>query len=293
MSATCSLSKYVDIVLLARDITAEYASKVRYCNRRFIEWLGKEPTISELECQSVNAFLTYLKEIGKKPDTVAGYRRAILVVWYQAFYDGHTEIPPLRVRKIRTPRDPVEAFTHNEILALVEAAKQEKGYFPNGVKAATFWVAAIHAAYSTGLRRGDLLRLKRSQITDDGVCHVRQNKTGYRITVRLSEEALAAVNAMRSVESELALPWPYHENVISRQFRRIVKRAGVRQGQFRWLRRSAGSYAESEERGNGKVVLGHRSEKVFHDFYEDPSITVTAPIVPPAIKQGRGRPKKQ
>lgn len=279
-----SLLSYVDRVLLARDVSRDYAAKVRYCNRRFCKWLGCDPGIDGLDAGPVNEFLAHLKDEGKRPDTVLGYRRAILVVWNQAYVDGDNDNPPLRVRKIRTSRDPVDAFTHEEIIALLKYVASVKGYFPNGVRRADFWTAAINAAYSTGLRRGDLLKLKRNQIGDRGVCHVRQNKTGYPITVRLSPDALAAIWRMNQIEDERALPWPYHENAMGRQFRRLAKSAGVRAGQFKWLRRSAGSYAERENRGDGKRMLGHRSERVFREFYEDRTITEPEPVEPPRLE---------
>ncbi len=206
-----------------------------------------------------------------------------MVVWNQAYEDGDNDSPPLRVRKIRSPRDPVEAFTQDAIRELLKYVANLAGYFPNGAKRSDFWTAAINAAYSTGLRRGDLLKLKRSQIGERGVCHVQQNKTGYPVTVRLSPEALVAIWRMNVVEDGRALPWPYHENAMGRQFRRLVKDSGIRCGQFRWLRRSAGSYAEREGRGNGTRALGHRSERIFRDFYEDRSITEVEPVGPPRL----------
>jgi integrase len=275
-----SLLSYVDRVLLARDITPDYAAKVRNCCRKFCEWLECDPGIDGLEPQSVNEFLVYLQSMGKRPDTVAGYRRAIMVVWNVAYLEGDAHIPPLRVRRIRTPREPVDAFTMAEIRILLETARGLTGYFPNGVRRADFWTAVIHLAYSTGLRRGDLLQLERAQILENGVARVLQHKTGYQITVRISSDGLAAVNRMAGAR---ALPWPYHSNALSRQFRSLVKAAGIRPGQFRWLRRSSASYAEQDCPGNGSRILGHRSSRIFGDFYEDQTITHLAPIVPPPL----------
>ncbi len=278
-----SLLSYVDRVLCARDLTPDYAAKVRYCCRKFCEWLECDPGIDGLEPQSVNEYLAYLQLLGKRPDTVAGYRRAIMVVWNAAYLEGDTHTPPLRVRRIRTPRDPVDAFTHVEIKQLLETAARLEGYFPNGVRRADFWTAAIHTAYSTGLRRGDLLQLQLAQILENGVARVLQHKTGHQITVRISSDGLAAIARARTNGESRALPWPFHSNALGRQFRSLVKAAGIRPGQFRWLRRSAGSYAERDCPGNGSRVLGHRSERVFRNFYDDASISQPAPIQPPPL----------
>ncbi len=275
-----SLLSYVDRVLFARDITPDYAAKVRYCCRKFCEWTGCDPGIDGLDCGPVNEFLAHLKSIGKRPDTIAGYRRALLVIWNEAYQSRDNDNAPLRVRKIKTPRDPVEAIPQTDIRKLLAHVAALAGYFPNGVKRSVFWTGAISSAYSTGLRRGDLLRVKRDQIGRSGVANVMQSKTGHPVPVRFSPEALAAIEQM--AVSELALPWPYHCNALSRQFRKLAKSADVR-GQFRWLRRSAASYSERERKGNGRRTLGHRSERVFQDFYEDLSITEPEPISPPPL----------
>lgn len=275
-----SFLSYVDRVLLARDVSPDYVDKVRYCCRKFCEWLGCDPGIDGLDRQPVNEFLVHLQSLGRKPDTVSGYRCAIMVVWNEAYHAGDNQNPPLRVRKIRTPRHTIEAFTHDDIRKLLAFVAALADYFPNGVRRADFWVGAINSAYSSGLRRGDLLRLTREQIDTQGVARVLQNKTQYPITVCVSGAALAAIDRMR-VDGR-ALPWPYHANALSRQFRRLAKAAGVR-GQFRWLRRSAGSYAERDCPGNGSRILGHRSERIFRDHYEDQTISQAAPIEPPPL----------
>jgi integrase len=207
-----------------------------------------------------------------------------LVVWNEAYRVGDNHTPPLRVRRIKTPRDPVDAFTHAELVILLAFVANLAGYFPNGVKRSDFWCAAIHCGYSTALRRGDLLKLRRDQIGSDGICRVRQNKTGYPITVKLSADALESIQRMFHADDSRALPWPYHPNALGRQFRRIVKSAGVRPGQFRWLRRSAASYSERDTPGGGSRILGHRSTRIFAEFYEDSTITQQEPPQPPPIK---------
>jgi hypothetical protein len=59
--------------------------------------------------------------------------------------------------------------------------------------------------------------------------------------------------------------------------------AGVRRGQFRWLRRSAGSYADVEKFGNGSLVLGHRDRRMFNSHYECTDITRREPVSPPTL----------
>jgi hypothetical protein len=136
------------------------------------------------------------------------------------------------------------------------------------------------------LRRGDLLAISRSQIAEDGKATVVQHKTGHTVCVRFSPEAREFIGRMivPGQYYDRAFPWPFHENALPRQFRKIVKLSEVRRGTFKWLRRSAGSHAEAEQRGNGPTLLGHRSEAVFRAHYEDPTITKATPVEPPSLR---------
>lgn len=277
-----NITQCVDSYLLSRDVTPNYASLLRSRIRRFLAWRGGDMPIAQLESDAVNRFLAYLQSTPASRVTVDNYRRSLLCVWRAAYLERLTDEPPLRVRTIRKPRRLVHAFTQTELRRLLEVCGRLGGYFPNGVRKADFWTAMIGAAYSTGLRRGDLLRITKDQIRTDGIVTLIQSKTDYQITVRIDAESLAAIRRM-PIDVPLALPWPYHINALPRQFRALVKTAGIRPGQFKWIRATSGSYAESEVPGNGPKMLGHRSAAVFHQHYEDLSITNPRPIEPPPL----------
>jgi integrase len=191
--------------------------------------------------------------------------------------------PPLRVRKIKLPKQIVECFTHEEIGKLILTARARKGYLANGVKRSDFWEALIMAAYATGLRRGDLVTVKRSQIGKDGRATVIQSKTGYPAVVRFPSEVMALIDRMKS-DCGRALPWPYRSDALAPRFRVIVRNANVRPGTLRWLRRSAGSYAEKMQPGSGRRLLGQQSEWVFRDHYHDLSIAPPETVEPPGLE---------
>ena len=58
----------------------------------------------------------------------------------------------------------------------------------------------------TGLRRGDLLRLKTSNLTEDGI-RVRTSKTGARLIIQWTEELRAAVDAALVARAKDIVPW--------------------------------------------------------------------------------------
>jgi integrase len=277
-----NVSDYVERYLLTRDVTPNYASLLQSRVRRFLVWRGGDCLIASLDCDEVNRFLADLQTTKASRVTVDNYRRALLCIWRAAYMDRLTENPPLRIRSIRKPRRIVNAFTQDEIRRLKEVAGRLGGFFHNGVRRADFWVATIASAYSTGLRRGDLLSLRKEWIRADGTVTLTQSKTGYPVTVQICPEALGRIRRM-PIEQAHALPWPHHVNAMPRQFRGIVKAAGVRPLQFRCLRASAGSYAEHQTPGNGPRMLGHRTAHVFHAHYEDVSITRPEAISPPPL----------
>ncbi len=280
-----TLVQYLERYLGCHDLSPEYRDKLGYQIALFIRWYGSDPKIAELNCDVVNQWLSALLTTDLSPHTIDGYRRGLRSVWWYAFQEGDNDNPPLRLKKIRKPQQIVEAFTHEQISKLLRAADKFPGFFPtNGVRLCLLWRALILSAYSTGLRRGDLLRVKRSQIADDGMAIVVQSKTGHRVCVQFSLEAMRAIRAIGD-EHEFALPWGYHENALARQFRAIRMAADIDRGSFRWLRRSAGSYAEAAQPGAGSRLLGHRTLSVFNGHYNDESISVSRPVAPPELPQ--------
>ena len=281
ITADLGIVRYADRYLLGRDVTPDYAATVRARVAAFTEWCGSDIRVNELTCELANEWLSELSANGMNPRTLSGYRAALLAVWREAYYAGDSEHPPLRLRKIKKPALIISAFSHQEIATLLLYVAKLQGTHPDGNRRADFWQAAIHAGYSLGARRGDLLQLERNQIGADGVIHFVQNKTGYIAGGRLSPEALAFMAKLQSTGR--ALPWPYKKTCFSRTFKRLRKAAGLARGTFKWVRRSAGSYAERERAGDGSRLLGHQGQAVFRAFYEDRTITGEVPVQPPRL----------
>lgn len=271
--------------LAASDVCEGYADQLRHRLNSlavFMLGLGLEPT--ELDpvkiTEAVNQWLQFLRGTGLSPHTVDGYRRAFLAVWN--FADNpDAEHPPLRIRRIRKPRQIVRAFTHEQIKLHLRVAAQMRGRHPDFNWRADWWQAMLEAAYSTGLRRGDLLRLRWSEIQPNGRITVIQNKTGYPVHVRLSEKALEFAGKLHHTH-DYAFPWPYHINIFTSTFKSIATKSGTG-GSFKMYRRAAGSYAERENSGAGSRLLGHRCESVFRVHYDDPTISLPIELSPPPL----------
>lgn len=280
ITADLGLVSYTDRYLLGRDVTPDYAATTRARVGAFTAWCGSDIRVGELTCDLANEWLAELSSGGMNPRTLSGYRAALLAVWREAYYAGDSQHPPLRLRRIKKPALVVTAFTHEEIATLLQFAAGLAGTHRDGNRRAFFWQAAIHAGYSLGARRGDLLSLDRSQIGADGVIHFTQSKTGYVAGGQLSADALSFIARLSGPH---ALPWPYSRTCFSRSFVRLRKGAGIARGTFQWLRRSAGSYAERDRPGDGARLLGHQGQEVFRAFYQDRKISGALPIAPPQL----------
>lgn len=274
------LLSYTDRYLMARTVSAEYAAAVRSRVAAFAAWCECEPTIDALSCELVNDWLDSLACDGMSKWSLSGYRGALLAVWRSAFAAGDNHNPPLRVRMVRKPRLVVTAYTLNEIRILLAVAEQLQAIHSDGNRAADFWQSAIHVAYCCGPRRGDLLAITKSQVNEQGVLSFIQHKTGFPHRVQLSP---AAIQLCQRLVGDKLLPWPYDIDWFTKRFKALRKRAGINRGSFKWIRRSAGSYAEKLQPGAGAKLLGHRDESVFRRYYNDETISGSQPIEPPPL----------
>ena len=270
-----------DRYLSGRSVSPGYASQVRKRIDAFCEWCGADIEVESVNCELANEWLSALEESGLGPWTIDGYRRALLAVWNDAYQSGDNENPPLRLRTVRKPRLIIEAYTHQEIKQLLAAAAKLKAEHKDNNRASDFWQAAIHVGYSCGARRGDVLDLDWKHVAPTGRLTFLQSKTQYTHTVKLSTEAIKLARKLKTLGK--VLPWPYEKNWFGVCFSRLRKSAGVHRGSFKWLRRSAGSYADREQPGSGARLLGHRDERMFRRHYEDKEITGENPPEPPPL----------
>lgn len=75
-----------------------------------------------------------------------------------------------------------------------------------------FITAYVPIKRQTGLRKGDMLSIKLSDLKEDGI-HVTQNKTGKRIVIEWTPELLESVNYARSISKKIHSMWLFHTNV--------------------------------------------------------------------------------
>lgn len=245
---------------------------------------GGPVLLDELEGDMVPRWLRALAET-RKPATVRGKRAAILALWRAAADDGLVDLPRRRVRLAPVPWTPPTAWTIAEVRQLVRAARGLQRRHPCGLRRSEWWPLAIRLAWDTGLRWGDLVRLRFADLEGDLV-QVVQSKTGRPHLARLRPSTVAALDASRvACPRELVVPWPASHQTFARQVRRLVEAAGIRAGTWKWIRRGGASDVEAQEpeRGHASRHLGHRAgATVAALHYVDPRVVAaTVPIVQP------------
>lgn len=235
-------------------------------------WAGGPVPLAELEEQSVSAWLRdYSATV--KPHTVRGKKSMLLALWRAAADDGLCEEPSARrVRRVRVPEQTVTAWTREEVEQLLATAGTLKRRHRCGLPRAAWWDLAIRVAWDSGLRWGDLVALRVDAIRPDGAATWTQSKTGRVSAFRLSAGTLEALQrTLAACPRTLVCPWPASGETFRDQVDRLVARAGIRPGTWRWIRRGSGSDVELQVDGAGHRHLGN-TPAVFRASYEDRTI---------------------
>ena len=269
----------------------------------FEKWRGQTVLLSDLSDDLLNRFLQSQQEKGLSSSTVSGRRTDILVMWRAAELDGEVDTMPRRVRRIKIPRLKITSWTLEELGKLVRAAEGINSYatIEGNDGPLTFHRGKLLKAYllvgwDTGLRRGDMLRLKRSDIQDDGRIELVQGKTDSRHVCMVRPETIAAIDETflhpRERIFQIKGAW------LNQWFGVLVSRANVLEDRKKThkLRRSSGSHVEAIHPGAGPKHLGHAPQGLFGRHYEDLSVSRAEPTLPPPIPgyqaetNGNGKP---
>lgn len=257
---------------LLRDVKPETLRQYTIVADLFERWAGGPVPLDQLDEASVSAWLRdYAAD--HAPATVRAKKVQLLAMWRAAADDGLAEEPSARrVRRVRVPAQVVTAWTRQEVEQLLAAAAGLKRRHRCGLSRAAWWDLAIRVGWDSGLRWNDLVALRVDAVRPDGACTVVQGKTGRPVTFRLSQTTLEALAAsLEACPRALVCPWPASHETFNAQVRLLVKKAAVRAGTWKWIRRGSGSDVEAQVDGGGHRHLGN-TRAVFDRSYGDQSI---------------------
>jgi integrase len=254
------LVDFVDRYIDSRPLSDSYAENLRKRADKLVAFSGRSELSAVFNESTLNGFLASLAELS--PYTKNKYRADYLALWRSAADEDLVPYPmSRRIRREKSPQRVVECYLLHEVRALVVAAEHLGGAYPNGVARRHYWPAIIRAAWDSGLRRGDLWRLKLSEIRKDGSALIVQHKTGIVQPCRFYPSTRQAMKLAGG-----ALEWPLCAWCFGEHFWEVARLSSIERGTFKWLRRGSGSNVEAEH-GNGHKHLGN-GRAVFEKHYD-------------------------
>lgn len=254
---------------------------------RWRDFLGREPTLDDLEELTVARFLAH-RVRSRCPGTAAKDRAQIRALWEFASRRKLRDTWPTIPTIIVPERIPV-AWLTEDLQKLMDAAGREQTVIA-GIPAALFWRALLMLCYDSGERIGAVMSLRWRQFGGANVIFQAENRKGRRRDIFReisleTAEAMLAIRGNRDLE-DLVFPWPHSPTYLWTRLSIIQKRAGLpakRADKFHRIRKTTASYAEAAGL-SAQRLLDHASPATTRR-YLDPRIVKTrsAPEVLPKV----------
>lgn len=243
--------------------------------KHFERFLGREPTLNDLDDDLVAAFLGSMIEKGRSPATVNKARNHLLAVWRYAARKGIIKLYP-DVAAWREPERAPRAWSTEQLSGLFKACAEEPGIIC-GIPAGKWWLALHCVFWDSGERKSAILDLRwehvdlrRSWLIIPA--ELRKGKTRDN-TIRLHPRTVERLKEIRMPRRDLIFPWDKHRQYIYVFYKNILERAGLptdRKSMFHRMRKSVASHFEAAG-GNATALLDHSSRKTTM-AYLDPTI---------------------
>jgi integrase len=275
------LADLLDTYLSEREASPRYIESLNRTVRRAREFDLLDT--SQLIPEKVNEFLTKLPLAAV---TRANIRRELLTLWRFAFEHSYTDVPPLRVCRIKATPPPPRAWSLDTLRQLLAAAEKDARPVSRrcpGLLWRDILPCWIVVGYDTGLRFSDLLHLHGSNIVNGCVICTAQ-KTG-KFTVRaISPAGLDCASRLLGKSPDGTLfRWALPRRRALRKWKEFLLEQGV-VGSSRWLRRSGATYVEINRKGEAQRFLGHSNAALANRHYLDQTLTMDVPESPPPLR---------
>lgn len=268
------LSDYADRYCTAVGGSPGYREQLRVLTKR-LPWL-----VTDLTADRIDTYLTSALH-NLAPSTVQNHRRMLSTLRRAAVRDGLLGGESIQkpIRRVKHNLPVVRAWSHDEIRKLLTAARTMPG---NTLRCPlnVLMPAWVLFAYSSGLRRGDLLEVRYDQIRGNKLAVV-QHKTGIPHVVALDQQALDAIATLprhgQKIFGSLISKWR-----IKTVLAKLVKRAGLC-GSGKYLRRSSATYAVIAGM-DAQGHLGQRTPGLAQRHYVDPLLVAELKQPVPPIR---------
>lgn len=277
-----TLRSVLEEYLLSRSLKPASAKTLLFTSNRFEAWIGRPCRVDEITCELLS---TWIRDMPTGDRTKIKHRGNMLTLLRYAADQGYCAEPVARkVRRPVKPKPQPQAWGIDELRRVVSAADNLPGVIRrNGtcVAVATYFGCFVRVAYQTGLRRGNLFRLNRSEVTSSGLICTRHEKTGELHVCSIEFDALALWNML---PGERPLQWSDNRSFY-RRWRQICEIANVPVGGPQRIRKTAATQVWLEDETNPARVqrfLGHLTSDMWR-HYVDRSHGSSRPPKPPAL----------
>jgi integrase len=185
-------------------------------------------------------------------------------------------------RKLREPTRCPLAFTQEEFVRLLSAAKVEAGKVA-GVPACFWWDSLLRSIWFSGFRIGAVLSVPtRDVLISRGGFYARAERQKHNQDQFFKVDAATVESWQRIFRADRELFWDVDvcRHTIYRRFAKLIKLAGVdgpTRKRFHRIRCSTASYLKRNG-GNPTEQLGHSSPSVTRPYY-DPRIVGESSIL--------------
>jgi len=285
MSGIELLQAYID----SHDLDRSTISWLTLIVGRYARHRGGAIDMEDFCATRVNRWISVMVEEARLSRiTIKSYRRGLLILWRWAFLEKHVTYAPLGVKPIKAALPVPRGWNAPTVNLFIRHARNVKGCYRCGIFRADYLDALARTKWDSGLRLGDLMRLKLSDIDVDGRGAIVQKKTGNPITFRLRPSTLKAIAAIRPESRQRIFGGVVSRQKLFHLVRQVCKEAGL-QGSLKSIRKGAASAVERDYPGQAGKFLGHKTPGLAEKHYIDPSIVQRESPTPPPLDDGDDR----
>ena len=291
-----TFSELIERYATLRNLDAKTVALYKGLNDRLAKFLGREPTLDDLDDLVISRYLRWRAETvgwkGKKPSAASVQKDKVMIqaAWNLAarkkWVHEFPELPRIKV-PVRLPTG--RAYTADDVAKLVMRAKRRHGT-TGGKPSAWWWPTVLYAAYCTGERFTALTSLRWGQVDLQRrkLVFLGENRKGRTRDIErdITADLAAMMATQQGQPDDLVWPWDRKSRAQWNSLKLLCRLAGVRYRGFHGFRRTAASYAAlAGGRAAATQLLDH-ADPAMQEVYVDPAICPQERAVLPPLDLG-------